>query len=361
MPAKEISKHRIRLLNKLDQINKSLLSGTLTEQTLADMLGRNEHGLLHRGGALFYFLPHLWGHLMDNDPDKVLSKRSIRFRSGVLHRLIMKFGHLYLGDKKLAIERQEPLPSDRPIIFAPNHYFVEDAMSTVLVAEAPAYLMFGTLPHFFNTHHGIAAYLNGSILINRKDKTSRQAIIDKAVKALELGTNIIMYAEGTWNKTPNKLVLNYWPGIFKIARQTNALIVPIVHLPVGKIIHSSRLAPFDVTPYGNDLREALETLRGIISTELFDLMGKYSVAKRADIIGNHRNMHEACEAIISKQIRTAGRFYDYEIEAGDATCRTSPEPFEVWQPIANIRPTTATAGNILYARQLLQEDYQHRF
>ncbi len=361
MPASNLSKHWTRLLKKLDQVNKNLLSATLTEQDLADMLGRDERGLLHRGGALFYFLPHMWGHLMNNDPDKVLSRRSIRLRSGLIHQAILKVGHHCLGGKKLAIERREPLPTDRPIIFAPNHYFVEDAMSSVLVAEAPAYLMFGTLPHFFNTRHGIAAYLNGSILINRKDKNSRQAIIDKAVKALELGTNIIMYAEGTWNKTPNKLVLNYWSGICRIAQRTNALIVPIVHLPVGKIIHSSRLEPFDIAPFGGDFQEALETLRGIISTELFELMGKYSVARRADIIGDHRSMHEACEAIIAEQVRTAGRFYDYEIEAGDATLLTAPEPFEVWQPIANIQPTAVTASNVLYAQKLLQEDYQHRF
>lgn len=361
MPANGLSKHWNRLHKKLDEINKDLLSATLSERDLEGMLGKDKRGLLHRSGALFYFLPHIMGHLMHNDPDQVLSRRSIRFRSGLPHHLIMTFGRLFLGGKKLSIERRESLPTGRPIIFAPNHCFVEDALSSVLVAEAPAYLMFGTLPHFFNTRHGIAAYMNGSILINRKDKESRQAIVDKAVKALELGTNLIMYAEGTWNKTPNKLVLNYWSGICRIAQKTNALIVPIVHLPVGNVIHSSRLAPFDISRFGDDFQEALATLRDIISTELFELMSKYSVGKRADIIGSHRNMHEACEAIISEQIRTAGRFYDYEIEAGDATLRTKHEPFEVWQPIANISPTAATAGNVLYAQKLLQEDYQHRF
>lgn len=350
-----------RLLNKLDQLNKNRLLSSLTESNLTVMLGKNAQGLLHRGSALFYFLPHMWGHLMDNDPDKVLSKRSIRIRSGLLHDIVLGLGRIYMGNKKIYVERKEPLPEGRPIIFAPNHSFLEDVMTTMLIADRHAYLMFGTLPHFFNTYHGIVAYLNGSILINRKDKDSRQATIDKAVKALELGTNIILYAEGTWNKTPNKLLLNYWPGIFNIAKKSNALIVPVVHLKVGNAIHSSRLAAFDIAPYGDNFHEALDTLRDITCTEMFDLMNKYSVGTRSDIIGNHRNMHEACEAIIAEQVRTAGRFYDYEVETGCATRYTEPEPFDVWRPIADLKPTPANAGNILYARRLLQENYQNRF
>ncbi len=40
---------------------------------------------------------------------------------------------------------------------------------------------------------------------------------------------LIVFPEGVWNKSPNALSLELWPGIYRIACETGAKIVPIVH------------------------------------------------------------------------------------------------------------------------------------
>lgn len=331
---------------------------------LADLVGRDAEGKVHPSSGWFPVLSAFYGRLLHNDPKKVLSRVSIRFRAGLPHWLIMNLGRFYMHGKVHKIEKQAPLSQGRPLIFTPNHGFVEDALCSIITAKEHAYLVFGTLPHFFNTTYGLAAYMNGSILINRKDKASKQALMEKAVAAMELGTNIIMYPEGTWNKSPNRLMLNYWPGVFRLAKRTNALIVPVVHLVEGKTIHSSRLAPFDPSAYADsDEAEALTKLRDLMSTELMELMHKYAKTTRKELLGSHPTMHRACEHIVRSQVETAGRYYDCEVEAGgaDFRCRDTAAPHDVWRSIAELPVNARNVGAVLYAQQIMDEDYQHRF
>ena len=331
----------------------------------SDLLGRDKDGRINTGSALFYILARLFGRLLDNDPDVVLSEKSIRRRREYIHKLIISIGPQFLNGKILIKENIAELPTDRPIIFAPNHGFLEDAISSILIAEQHAYFVFGSLPQFFNTFNGIASYLNGSILVNRKNKASRQAVIDKAVRALELGANLILYPEGVWNKTANKLTLEYWPGIIKIAKKSNALIVPIVHLLTENEIHSSRLEPFDVKQYSDDkMHEALVDLRTIMNTELWELMEKYARVTRDDFLGEHETMIAASEDIVKKQAETAGKFYDYPIETtADYRAKDIFNFADVFLPIVNSIPIEKRANNEIVAtvEAIQREDYQRRF
>lgn len=332
---------------------------------ISDLLGRDKDGKINTGSALFSILSRFFGRLLNNAPNVVLSEKSIRFRRKYIHKLIISIGPLFLNGKTLIKENIAELPTDRPIIFAPNHGFLEDAISSILIAEQHAYFVFGSLPQFFNTFNGIASYLNGSILVNRKNRASRQAVIDKAVRALEWGTNLILYPEGVWNKTATKLTLEYWPGIIKIAKKSNALIVPIIHLLTGNEIHSSRLEPFDVMQYNDDkVDEALVDLRTIMNTELWELMEKYSHVTRDEILGEHGTMIEASEDIVRKQAETAGKFYDYSIETtADFRAKDIFSFADVFLPIVNSIPIEKRANNEIVAtvEAMQREDYQRRF
>ena len=332
---------------------------------ISDLLGQDKDGNINTGSVLFYILSRTFGRLLDNDPGIVLSSKSIRFRCKYLHGLIISLGPLFLNGKTLIKEKAAELPTNRPIIFAPNHGYLEDAISSILVAEQHAYFVFGSLPQFFNTFNGIAAYLNGSILVNRKNKASRQAVIEKAVQALELGANLILYPEGVLNKTANKLTLEYWPGIIKIAKRSNALIVPIVHLFTENDIHSSRLKPFDATQYSDEeIQEALEDLRTTVNTELWELMEKYAHVSRDDILGKHKTMTDACEDIVKKQIEAVGKFYDFPIETtGDYRSKRVLNFADAFLPIINAIPTAQLANNEIATMidTLQREDYQRRY
>lgn len=348
----------------------------------ADLLGQDKEGIVNDGSFLFNFMVRLCGRLLDNDPKKVLSMRSINFRTKYIHNLLIKVCPAFLNGKKFHLIKSSPIPKDRPVIFAPNHGFTEDTASSILAAEEQAYIMFGSLPQFFNTLNGVGAYINGSILINRKDKSSRKASVEKAVHALNLGTNLILFPEGVFNKSPNELLLPFWNGIYRIAKRTNALIVPIVHLKVGDNIYSSRLEAFDVNRYDDielgdnedSCSRALTDLRNLMASELFELMEKYSISSRDAILDGASSMHEASERIIGEQVQEAGKYYDFDIETSAHYKQHTPLS-EIWENIANMDTVedleslpidlrdkeTLRVESKQYAKIYVKEDYQKRF
>lgn len=334
---------------------------------LAAVLGRNIDGTLHRGSNWFYPMSWLAAHLLDNDPEKTLTNFSIKMRGGLTHWLFLHLGKYFFEGMHQHILIKEPLPEDgRPLIFAPTHYFIQDALSSILLAEKHAYLVFGTLPHFFNTHYGAEAYLNGSILLNRKDKVSRRAVIAKAERLLKNGTGIIIFPEGAWNKSPNRLILPIWHGVFRIAQRTDAWIIPLAHLGVGDNIYSARLAPIDHRDYSTaQEQQALSDLRDSLATGLWLMMERYAVTTRTEFLQDCRTMAERAAEIVRAQTYTSGYYYDHMVDAGpnatDLRLKSDPRPADVWRAVAELDVTPRNVGAVLYAQQLLEEDYQRRY
>ena len=331
---------------------------------ISDIVGRDRGGNQVESSLLFLLLCRVFKKQLRLET-KNNSNRTIHIKQSIVYRLFKLVGPLFLNGKKIQQETIIDLPKDnRPLIFAPNHGFVEDCLTTVLVADRQAFILFGSLPQYFNTFNGIAASLNGSILVNRKNKGSRKSSVEKAVSILERGGNLLIFPEGVWNKSPNKLMLDYWPGIVRIAKRTNALIIPVVNLLVDKTIHSSRLTAID--PNGQSDDEALMMLRTAMSTELYTLMEKYSHSTRENILKNSSSMAEACDRILQEGADSIGKFYDYPFEI---TCAYQRKDIvneqDVFRPIAELKPTNDNIQHVIYARQrvktLEMEDYQHRY
>lgn len=361
-------KPQTSLAERLYQHNWQKLAQKLPGTDLADILGRSADGSVHRGSGWFYFLPHIYGRaLLSNDPATAVSAHGVKLRGGLTHWLYLRLGRFFLEGHKQIVVRKEPLPTGgRPLIFVPNHYFMQDPLATIMLAEKHSYLVFGTLPHFFNTKYGPEAYLNGSILLNRRDKANRHAVIEKAARVLEQGAGLIIFPEGGWNKSPNRLVLPLWRGVFRIAKRTQALVIPIVNLKADKLIYSSRLAPLDICQYSEaEEAAALDTLRDTLATELYRLMEQYARTTRAQLLGEHRTMHEYCEATVRAQAETSGYYYDCTVEAGsnaaDLRLPGAPYAADVWRAVAGLPVSARHIHAINYAKRLLAEDYQRRF
>lgn len=356
---KPVTRRYQRLLRRIER--------KFPNMDLAALLGRNLDGTVHRGSNWFYPMSRLAAPLLDNDPAKVLSKLSVKMRGGLMHWLFLHLGKYFFEGMRQQVVIKEPLPDDgRPQIFAPTHYFIQETLSSILLAEKHAYLVFGTLPHFFNTHYGAEAYLNGSILLNRKDKASRHAVIAKAERLLKNGTGIIIYPEGAWNKTPNRLILPLWRGVFRIAQRTDAWIIPMAHLGVGDNIYSARLAPIDHRNYtAAQEQQALSDLRDSMATGLWLMMEQYARTTRAEFMQGCRTMAERAAEIVRAQTYTSGYYYDHKVEAGpnatDLRLPGDPHPADVWQAVAELDVTPTNVDTVLYARQLAEEDYQRRY
>lgn len=348
-------------------LNKFILKKVPNALSLADLLGENKYGKINQSSFFTYILPHIYGRLFDNDPKKVLSKRSIRFRQKVLFTSLRKGASLLLTNKELIIDKKVDLLNDNPVIFAFNHGFVEDSITPAIITERSAYFISGNMAMSLNTLFGLLIYLNGAVFLNRRDKSSRKSIIDKSVYALELGENLYYYPEGVWNKTANQLTLKFWPGIINVAYKSKAPIVPVIQLPVGDKIYASQLEPFDVSKYSdNELSIALEDLQTIFNTEIWRLMEKYAKFSYTELLCNHTNMVEMYEEHLKKVIEASGTYYDYPVEtSSDFRPKNIIRPEDVWEPIAQLEITPQNKEHVIYARKLVErckrEDYQRRF
>lgn len=339
----------------------------------ADLLGGRKPSILFRP------MVRLVGHLLSGDPERILSKRSMAVRR-LLHPILMLVAPLFLERKQvfesknalLGIDAPDaPLALPRePVIWCPTHGFKDDVVATIL-ASRHAYILFGSLPAFFNTFDGVSAYINGSVMCNRKVKASKQASFDGAIQVLRMGTDILMYPEGVWNKHPDKLILDLWPGAYRMAKETGCRIVPVIHYLRdahekyrGNVIHTVVADPISME--GLTEQEGLALLRDTMATWYYLMMEKYGRSTRAEILSGFGTADDAWESYIAMHTG-AIPYYDRDIElTADYRPRHIVRPEDVFRPIAAIETiTAANAHHVRHARQLVareeRRDFQRRY
>lgn len=333
---------------------------------------------------LFYFLANHLSYLLDPDPEKTISAKGIA-RRRKFNPVIRKLGVHFLTNPQIFENRnflRNPLaaeispdlgivlPND-PVIWAANHGFKDDTLATILAAKRHTYILFGSLPQFYNTFDGITAWLNGVVMANRKVAISRHSSVPKAVKAMQLGADMMIFPEGVWNKSPNALIIDLWPGIYRIACETGAKVVPVVHYirdctvkEKNNPIHTVVDDPIRI----DDLSEqaALNLIRDILATWFYLMMDIYGKSTRAEILNGCATATEAWEHRLTALVKTAA-CYDTEIEfCADYRPKWKIDPRDVWQAIADIKtPEKRNIIDIEYAKKLIKQntinDFQRRF
>ena len=167
------------------------------------------------------------------------------------------------------------------------------------------------------------------------------------------------------------MILDLFLGIYRIACETGAKVVPVVHY-IRDCALSGKNNPIhtvvDDSIQIDDLskRAALELIRDVLATWFYLMMDVYGKSTREDALVGYNTQAESWEQRLKARVKTTGR-YDVEIElTADYRPKWKIDPRQVWQPIADI--STSDKNNILdleYARQVIQEsttnDFQHRF
>ena len=304
-------------------------------------------------------------YLMSNNPEEVVSCAGLLLRKainpiyrGIIRPLstknkfeILKPYELQKDSENLSVKdkfllnKGLKIPKGRPVIFAATHGFRDDIALTIKSAKKHGYILYGSIPDFFYSIDGPALWLNGATLVDRKDKESRAAAVPKMEYILNIGGRIIMFPEGVWNKSPNKLVLKLYPGIYRLAKATNAIIIPIANIQVDDKCYSVRLAPFDIIKYSEE--EGLANLRDILATGKYELMEKYAFTSRQEI----GNANEYWDNFLNNLIATSNGLYDYEIE-NNAEYKDKDEidEKEVFEVMRNVKVDTGNA--FVYAKTL---------
>lgn len=162
----------------------------------------------------------------------------------------------------------------------------------------------------FKSFDGITAWIAGMVIIDRTDKESRVSSIDKLVRVLELGSSVIMYPEGTWNKSPNELVSGLFPGIYDVAQKSEALVVPIATYRNGKNAYGITEEAFDICQY--DREQGIQILRDKMATMQYELMENYGTCSRGEFpYGKKADKYwnDFIDGLMAEV-----EFYDYELE-----------------------------------------------
>lgn len=105
--------------------------------------------------------------------------------------------------------------------------FIPGANKTIAKAEMAKLPLFGLI------------YKRGSILVDRKDKKSRQDSFRKMKNVLELGMHMCIYPEGTRNKT-DKPLKEFHDGAFRLAIETSTSIVPTLIFNTKKVLPADK-------------------------------------------------------------------------------------------------------------------------
>ncbi|MEX6687203.1 lysophospholipid acyltransferase family protein [Danxiaibacter flavus] len=89
-------------------------------------------------------------------------------------------------------------------------------------------------------------YSLGSVLVDRKSDDDRRKSYEKMKKVLALGLDMVIYPEGTRNKT-NKPLKDFYDGAFRLAIDTKKQIVPTLIFNTRKVLPAGK--PFFMVPH----------------------------------------------------------------------------------------------------------------
>ena len=134
----------------------------------------------------------------------------------------------YIIDKikgyDLTVTGQENIPNG-PVIYASTHQDFNDHFNIVLsIPEHAIILNTSNVTRIFKLIMGV----NGIVYVNRKDKKNRFESKMKLMKYTALGKSVVIFPEGTYNCSPNKLHLPTHSGVVDMAKKMQIPIVPVI-------------------------------------------------------------------------------------------------------------------------------------
>lgn len=266
---------------------------------------------------------------MANNKDLTGSEISIKLKK-LIHPLLLTLSSAKVKYDLIGLNSIEDIESikntNRPIIFACNHGTSFDIPTAFKIIKEHTLILLakqrlGFVDElFFN--------LNGVIFVDRKDKIdtnlSKKAMID----SLKSKRNILMFPEGTWNMTDSNLMLDMKWGIIGVAKEANALIVPMaLDYDRDNMICKYKIGEaLDVSNMSNI--EGITTVRDSIATLKWDIYETKILMER-----NKINLEKEREKLMMFVKEYKPLDYDYE---KSVVFKCNPSPDEVFGPIKKL-------------------------
>ena len=186
--------------------------------------------------------------------------------------LLLRAAEAAMGYKLECINRPCPIPG-KPIIFASNHSGPQDTVMVMRASGIHSYILSGTQKLLPVDH--LFFCINGTIWVDRQNKADMSAVKGALHQQLMRGNNIMWFPEGTWNLTPDLLMLPMRWGIIETARNAGAQILPMAldYDRDQKICRAKFAAPMADEALASN-PEGITHLRDTMATLRWDLMQK---------------------------------------------------------------------------------------
>ena len=262
-------------MNILAEEQKKLYEKGITEEELK----KREEAFL----KLYY-------KLRKKDEEKIWNRLSLKQRQKI-HWIILNIYRIKnrLGGFNYELINNEREKTDRPIIFAVTHVGKFDIEVVSEAIKDHYYLLSGDYEHIRGIIDSPFLSLNGVFYFNEKVKDDRKLVTEKMINHLNDGGNLMYFIEGTWNLSPNLPMLPCYWGIVNIAKEGNAIIVPIAAEQYGKNFKINIGKNFDMTKYEDTIEGkscAINDLRDVLATLKWEIWETEPQLIREDIIGD---------------------------------------------------------------------------
>ncbi|MCM1223425.1 MAG: 1-acyl-sn-glycerol-3-phosphate acyltransferase, partial [Lachnospiraceae bacterium] len=154
----------------------------------------------------------------------------------ILHPVLLnglKVKHLLCRQKITVIGDKRTTKNSR-IIFAATHIGWDDVEMVFTAIKSHAYVLWGDPRESYRTVDGCLLDLNGAFICDTDDKMDRYIAKESCIRWLDRGGNILIFPEGVWNFSENKLVMYLFNGAAEMAVRTGADIVPVAAIQLGR-------------------------------------------------------------------------------------------------------------------------------
>lgn len=143
----------------------------------------------------------------------------------------------FFSGVRISIKGREHFRKGESYVIVSNHNsfmdiplttpFIPGANKTIAKSEMAKIPVFGLI------------YKRGSILVDRKSEESRKRSLGRMKEVLEMGMHMVIYPEGTRNKTAEPLQY-FHNGAFKLAVDTGKSILPTILFNTSKVLPANK-------------------------------------------------------------------------------------------------------------------------
>ena len=189
-----------------------------------------------------------------------------------------------LSFESLKVISDKSTPTDRPVLFAWTHIGGNDIQRFFEANKVHTYLFLGDPKELYRDFSGLLLNLNGNISFETNNKNDKKIATARSVELLNQNGKEIICPEGAWNITHNLPCLKLYKGTVRMARETNAIIIPGAIAQYGRKFYVNIGENIDVNLTPNiGIDELNEQLRDTLATLKWEIWERQKPLKRAKI------------------------------------------------------------------------------